>query len=121
MHCQFKLPTDDKEWAPNDSDTLARDDGMVAQIMAMLAAGIVGHRLKRQLYILRGWPGRCAFFLGGAESQRQALACWRADVAAYEVFRAGSGHVAGCKAIADRCLSQDVATEQIMDILRVEE
>ncbi|CAK0818779.1 unnamed protein product, partial [Prorocentrum cordatum] len=118
--CQFKFPPEDKAWVPHDLEDFVRNEGIVAQTMAMLALGIVGHRLKRQLYILRGWPGRLALFLGGANSAAQAMQCWQADVAAYAIFKDNANFTAGCKTFVERCLFKDVANEQIMEILRAE-
>ena len=87
--------------------------------MSLLALGIVGNRLKRDAYIFRGFPGRAALMLGAPDTIASVVHQFRLDLAAFRKMQINEGDHAGVKNIADRSCFNDVAVEQIVEVLRV--
>lgn len=106
-------------WHPSGGEAALKEDGELAEVMALLSLGTVGNRLKRDAYIFRGYPGRAALLLGSQSTSQAAIQRLRGDFYNYQQFSSRARSVAGCRAVADRSLFKDVAVEQIMEILRV--
>ena len=117
--CGFVIPTSAATWTLAGGEAAEREDGSVAETMAILALSIVGNRMKRYAYIFRGYPGRAAMLQGGPDTAGQAVKHLQADLQVFQKFMRNAGTVAGVKAVADRCLFHDVAVQQLVEILQV--
>ena len=119
LACGFCLPTSAHGWVLPGGEAAEREDGVAAKTTALLALGCVGHRMKRDAYIFRGYPGRSALLLSDPATAERALHRLRSDFDVFRLFQDSSGRVAGTNAIADRSLFHDVAVEQLLEILRL--
>lgn len=60
----------------------------LAAMFGRLCTQWLGHRVKRMLHLLRGWPGQCALFGGSREQVADAIALLRSDFSLYSAAQA---------------------------------
>ena len=85
----------------------------------MLVLALVGFRLKRMAFMLRGWPHRSAACLMPGKGQT-ILDEFKQDAEAFAHFQ-GLTHLPGIQHLVDRSLFQDVATKQLLAICKQED
>lgn len=69
--------------AMNDQHIKVILEDELATMFGRLCTQWLGHRVKRMLHLLRGWPGQCVLFGGSDEQAADAIALLRSDFSLY--------------------------------------
>lgn len=91
--------------------------------MASFALSLVGHRLRRFLWLLRGWPARTAFFVKGhaSEAQQEAtLKALRRDVDNFRRFEEMQLSSPLAKEVCRRSQFKLACVRQVVECLKEE-
>ena len=80
----FTMPTSDPLVGFPDGDMHMQDS--MASYFARYCLHLVGNRIKRELWLLRGWPSRSQLFLDGEDQALRGLACLRSDWERYKAL-----------------------------------
>lgn len=111
--CQFELPGAGM-WSHPRSEVGLADELELASTMFNLVLALVGCRLKRLSWLIRGWPGQSALFLGSAEQQQRCGQVLLADLAAWQHRKEHCQDSKALSAIVDRSCMNDVSVEQLV-------
>lgn len=92
-----------------------------AGYLARYALTLVSRRIRRELWMLRGWPIRCALFLD-EDSCDEALACFRHDAERFATLREDpAAGTKSLKSIVDRSVFNLVSVQQLLRICEQED
>lgn len=103
---------------PDYGDAQLQDS--FAGYLARYALTLVSRRIRRELFMLRGWPIRCALFLD-QDSRDEALALFRSDAERFEALQADpAAGTKAVKSIITRSVFQLVPVQQLLQICKQE-
>ena len=89
------------------------DDDM-AETLGRLCLSLCEHRLRRGLWMLRGWPTRTVMMLPGGPSQRAAVDLLRSDFEAFATIHARQHEWPALSAVVDRSIFNLVSVKQVV-------
>lgn len=93
---------------------VVREDSWASELGRFCSA-LVGHKLRRMAYLLRGWPARSAGTLAEGAEVAKVLGELRKDVRAFSKL-VDNKHLPGVKAVAERSVFNLVSTQQLVGI-----
>lgn len=117
--CRFELP-DRVGWVHPLGDIGLAEEEAHAQAMAGLVFSIVGQRLKRMAWMLRGWPAQSALFLGDWRQQERCGKEFMDDLDAFEYCQSLADDNRALKAMVERSCMNDIAVQQLEECYKAE-
>lgn len=116
MGCE--LPSDARGWQLSHGNTGLPYELGIANTMGVFAICLVGSRLKRMLWLVRGWPGMSARLLDpNVELRSQARSALARDLAAFEFCKNGEQPAALRDIVRRNCLNE-VANKQLVSLFK---
>lgn len=117
----FVLPrhADPRNFEPGEIE----HENTMARLLAHHALRLVAYRLRRELWLVRGWPTTAVLFLSEhAEDRNFAMTRLQADHAVVDALKAAvaADTPAGLKAFLDRSVFELVPVQQLWEIARRE-
>lgn len=113
--CGFHLPSavQPEDWTPLPGEILLQDD--FAEVFGSMSVEMVKHRMKRCLWLLRGWPNRMAAVLVGGPTRARTVAAFRADHEAWQALAAAEGPTSDMVALLHRSVFRRTSVRQLTE------